>query len=128
MMDRVAPFIDSRLFVRWVEDLGYGVFAKEDIANQDFLEIAPAIVFEPPEKTDDNLMNYVIAWEGKLAVSLGWTMLYNHSDDNNCVFSVNHQNKLVAIVAIRDISAGEQLTVNYGPDWFSSRKAKKIKP
>lgn len=123
-----APFIDARLFIGWRDGLGHCVFTNGAIENQTFLEMTPAIVFTPPEKTDENLMSYVIAWEGKLAVGLGWTMLYNHSDENNCVFSVNHENRLIAIVAIRDIDAGEQLTVNYGPDWFPSRRMEKIKP
>lgn len=123
-----APFIDNRLFVGWKDGLGHGIFAKSAIENQTFVEMAPAIVFMPGEKTDENLMSYVIAWENKLAVGLGWTMLYNHSDENNCVFSINHENRLVAIVAIRDIDAGEQLTVNYGPEWFLSRRMEKIKP
>lgn len=127
-MNKHSPFIDARLFVGWKSDLGHGVFTKTAIANQTFVEMAPAILFMPDGKADENLMNYVIAWEGKLAVGLGWTMLYNHSDENNCVFSTNYENKLIAIVAIRDIDAGEQLTVNYGPDWFLSRNMEKIKP
>lgn len=123
-----VPFIDGRLFVDWRDNLGHGVFTKEAIENQTFVEIAPAVVFHPGERADGNLMNYVLLWEGNLAVPLGWTMLYNHSDDNNCVFSMNYQDKLVAIVAIRDIDPGEQLTVNYGPDWFPSRGMEKIKP
>ncbi len=122
------PFIDDRLFVGWKDDMGYGIFTNAAIENQTFVEMAPAIAFKPADKTDENLMSYVIAWEDKLAVGLGWTMLYNHSDENNCVFSINHENKLIAIVAIRDIEAGEQLTVNYGPDWFPSRRMEKIKP
>lgn len=123
-----SPFIDSRLFVGWKNELGYGVFTNRAIENQTFVEMAPAVVFMPEEKPDEGLMRYVIAWENKLAVGLGWTMLYNHSDDNNCVFSTNYEHSLVAIVAIRDIDAGEQLTVNYGPDWFPSRGMEKVKP
>ena len=126
-MNEYAPFIDSRLFMGWTEDLGHCVFTKESIKNQTFVEIAPAVVFMPSGEIDHNLMNYVVAWEGQLAVVLGWIMLYNHSDDNNCVFSMNYHDRLMAVMAIKDIEPGQQLTVNYGPDWFVSRDIQKVK-
>lgn len=127
-MNEYTPFIDSRLFMGWTESLGHCVFAKELIKEQTFVEIAPAVIFNSSDKIDHNLMNYVVAWEGQLAVVLGWAMLYNHSDDNNCAFSMNYHDRLMAVVAVKDIEAGQQLTVNYGPDWFVSRGLQKLKP
>lgn len=123
-----SPFLDHRLYMDWTEELGHGVFARELISADTFIEIAPAVVLKPETIKDrSEIMNYVVSWEGNLAIPLGWTMIYNHSDENNCVFSMNYHDRLMAIVTIKDIQPNEQLTVNYGPDWFSSRGMEKIK-
>lgn len=126
-MRELLPFVDPRLEVRWDEGFGHGVFAKESIPANAFVEVAPVVVFDQKEVFGGNLMNYCMAWAGKLAVGLGWTMVYNHGDDNNCEFSVNYHDSLMGIMTMRDIEAGEQLTVNYGPTWFSSRNLEKRK-
>lgn len=124
-MKEFAPFIDPRLKMGWSEDIGYGVFSSGAVRKGEFLEIAPVILIDEAPQ-DDNLFKYVMQWNNKLALPLGWTMLYNHSDDNCCEFSMNLQESLLAIVAIRDIAEGTQITVNYGPDWFSSRSMEKV--
>lgn len=124
-MREFVPFVDRRLEVRWTDEMGHGVFAKAPIPKDAFVEIAPVVVFDPKELAGGELANYTMAWRDKLAVGLGWTMVYNHSDANNCEFSVNYHDDLMAIMAVRDIEAGEQLTVNYGPTWFSSRNMEK---
>lgn len=124
-MREFLPFVDPRIEVRWTEEMGHGVFAREPIPKDAFVEIAPVVVFDPKELTGGELANYTMAWRGKLAVGLGWTMVYNHSDRNNCEFSVNHHDGLMAIMAVKEIEPGEQLTVNYGPTWFSSRNMEK---
>ena len=123
-MKDFMPFINENLYLDWKDGLGYGVFTKEPIKKNEFVEIAPVIVSDFLE--DRELMKYVMSWGKKMAMPLGWTMLYNHSDKNSCEFSMNIHDGLLAIVSLRDILAGEQLTVNYGPNWFSSRQIEKI--
>lgn len=124
-MSEYIPFIDQRLYLQKT-NLGYGVFAQEDIEENKFIEIAPVIVCEKEIIQFKNLSNYIISWNGDVGVPLGWTMLYNHSDQNSCDFSLNYYEKLLAIVTNRKINKGEQLTVNYGPNWFSSRSIEKF--
>lgn len=124
-MREFLPFVDPRLEVRWTGDMGHGVFAKEPIPKDKFIEIAPVVVFDQKELAGGELTNYTMAWRDKMAVGLGWTMVYNHSDKNNCEFSVNHHDGLLAIITVGDVAADEQLTVNYGPTWFSSRNMEK---
>lgn len=125
-MKEFMPFMDKRLECKWEEKTGHGIYATENIPKGVFVEIAPVVILEPERMADENLNIYVIAWKDKIALSLGWTMMYNHSDNNSCEFSSNIHDNLLAIVTIRDIMKGEQLTVNYGPDWFSSRNIEKI--
>lgn len=126
-MREFIPFVDQRLEMKWDEVFGHGVYAKGPIPKDTFVEIAPVVVFDPKEITGGQLMNYCISWRDKLAIGLGWTMLYNHSDVNNCEFSVNHHDSLIAIMTVKEIEAGQQATVNYGPTWFSSRNLEKMR-
>lgn len=120
-----VPFVDPRLHIKWIEGVGHGVFAKESIPVHTFVEISPAISFSPANLSGGELMNYVVSWGDRMAVGLGWTMVYNHSDENNCEFSMNYHDGLMAIISVREIRTGDQLTVNYGPEWFSSRNIDK---
>lgn len=121
------PFIDKRLVVRKAGDLGLGVFAAENIESGIFVEIAPVIICSTNAvAADSEIFKYVIAWNNGLAIPLGWTMVYNHSDDNNCEFSINVHDRLLAITTVRTIDQGEQVTVNYGHNWFASRGIEKV--
>lgn len=125
-MNDNIPFLDKRLSIGWFGDIGMGVVANEDIESGAFVEVAPVIVCKNNAiSSDDEVFKYAISWGDGLAMSLGWTMMYNHSDHNNCEFSINIHDGLLAILTIREIKKGEQLTVNYGPNWFSSRGIEK---
>ena len=124
-MKEFLPFIDPRLRIGWDERAGHGVFSSQSIKKGEFVEIAPVIVVDRMTE-DENLAKYVLVWNGRLGIALGWTMLYNHSNDNSCAYSSNFHDSLLGIMTLRNISEGEQLTVNYGPEWFSSRNMKKV--
>ena len=124
-MREYVPFVDDRIFVGWDDIMGHGIYSKAKIFPGEFVEMTPVIVVDRmPE--DENLAKYVVAWNCKLAIPLGWTMLYNHSDHSSCAFSSNFHDSLLGITTLREIEKGEQLTVNYGPEWFSSRNMKKV--
>ena len=101
-MIEYIPFIDKRLYLQKT-NIGHGVFAEEDIEENKFIEIAPVIVCEKDIIKFENLSNYIISWNGKVGVPLGWTMLYNHSDQNSCDFSSNYYENLLAIITNRKI-------------------------
>lgn len=121
-----CPFIDRRIFIKEIPKLRYGVFAKEDIEENKFIEIAPVVVCEKTLIRMPNLNNYILSWNGNVAVPLGWTGIYNHSDKNNCDFSANYYDNLLGIVTNKIIKKGDQLTVNYGKTWFEERRLGKI--
>lgn len=125
-MKDYLPFIDKRLSIERFGDIGMGVVAKETIEIGIFVEVAPVVVCDNNSiASDREAFKYVIAWGDRLALPMGWTMFYNHSDNNNCEFSINIHDGLLAIMTIKEVKQGEQMTVNYGPNWFSSRGIEK---
>jgi hypothetical protein len=125
-MKEYLPYIDGRLRIGWIEGIGHGVFSTEDIEKNTFVEVAPVIICQPEVMKDPNLSKYMVLWGDKIAMCLGWTMIYNHSDENCCEFACNFHDGLMAILTTKDIRSGDQLTVNYGPQWFDSRNIEKI--
>ena len=50
-------------------------------------------------------------------------MMYNHDDEPSAEWEVDDDdNRFVRFTALRDISAGEEITQSYGRDYWESRK------
>ena len=54
---------------------------------------------------------------------LGYGMLYNHSAEANAEY-VQEGDAAVAFVALRQIDPGEEITIDYGADWWATRDRK----
>jgi SET domain-containing protein len=101
--------------VKRVRGKGRGVFARRPIEEGEVIETCPVLVL-PAESIEDDLAGiacYVFEWgRGKVALALGFGSLYNHSYRPNARYAdVAGRTKL--FTAIRDIAAGEEITVNY---------------
>jgi SET domain-containing protein len=114
---------------------GRGVAADEPILGGQLIERSPVLVIPAADRiaTDSTIIfTYVFMWEhdtveedlyrheGRAAIALGFTSLLNHSYTPNCTF-VRHIDELVIdLVALRDIGAGEELTIDYQMTlWFT---------
>jgi hypothetical protein len=102
--------------------LGRGVFATRAFAEGDVLEVCPTL-----EVADDDvsglLSDYAFSTheEGRLVLLLGYGMLYNHSATPNAEY-VEDGPQTIAFVALRDVEAGEELTIDYGEEWWDTRE------
>jgi hypothetical protein len=90
------------------------------IQKGEVIERAPVLVLpvgEIDEEADwTGLWGYCFMWgEGTVALALGYGSLYNHSYQPNARYDdVGRQTKVFS--ALRDIAAGEEITVNYNGD------------
>ena len=110
---------------------GTGVFAGEDIVKDSIIEICP-IIFLPEDQIDlikkTVLNNYYFEWGKDLrsgALALGYGSIYNHSVQANAIYEIDINADTISFYTIRDIVAGEEITINYNgsPDnrakvWF----------
>jgi SET domain-containing protein len=53
---------------------------------------------------------------------LGWGSLFNHSYDHNTEYWHDTDRDLIVFHTIKKVSAGKQLFVNYGKEWWGSRE------
>ena len=110
---------------------GRGIFATRPIGCGALIEAAPVVVLphEQIAHLDATVLgDYYFLWgdhkqEG--AVLLGQCSLCNHSYEPNARFVLIPARRAIEFVAVRDISAGEEITINYngdpasrGPVWF----------
>ncbi|WP_138754590.1 SET domain-containing protein [Paenibacillus sinopodophylli] len=116
-------------------ELNRGVFARRDIAKGTLFHEAPVIPFpnEQYEHIEKTLIaDYVFAYgENHTAILLGYGLLFNHSYTPNAYYDLNFDNHTVDFFAYTDISAGEEILINYNgevenddPLWFNEDKEK----
>jgi SET domain-containing protein len=118
---------------------GKGVFAIEKILKGEIIDIAHLILIS---NNDWNLIeetvlsNYSFEWddprcigEYESAISLSFSQFINHSYNPNVKYIYDYENKCIKYITLRDISKGEEITVNYNgeplnqaPVWFEVEK------
>ncbi len=122
---------------------GRGVFAQRNFAAGEIIESSPVVIFDSPFMSfPDELKRIVFSW-GLLcgtgtshAVALGYGSLYNHNDPANMRYQADPENRVLKFIAARNITAGEELTVNYNAvgggaswsdtNWFDRMKIRPI--
>ena len=110
----------SLIEVRKIRSKGRGIFATAFIPEGTVFERAPVLVMPAKDidvyQENTVLSHYMFAWgKNTVAMALGFGSLYNHSyTPNACYEDVSGQMK--NYIAIRDIQAGEEVTINYNGD------------
>ena len=118
--------------------LGRGVFASVPLSAGVIVEVAPVVLLDlKTQPFPAAIRRLAFNWsKTHVALALGCGSLYNHSDQPNLTFKrdVNHQT--ITFSALREIEAGEQLTISYDytgsgesprdRSWFEIHKVEKI--
>lgn len=111
---------------------GRGVFAARPFKPGEAVEQCP-VVLVPVEQLElvDGLWELSFAWpngRGKAAVALGFGSLYNHSWEPNARYDAVKGSLEIRFTALRKISKGEEIFVNYNGDpggraplWFDAK-------
>lgn len=102
----------------------YMVVAKTQFAKGEIIEIAPVIFVGPEAKAVPRLKDYIFEIDSAqqiYGVVLGYGSLYGHSETPNVTFAYNKGNRQMYFISAQTISAGKELTINYGKDYWSER-------
>jgi SET domain-containing protein len=117
------------IHVRTTTEKGRGVFTDAFIPAGTVIETASVIVMgaEDRKLLDQTLLHdYIFEWtpEGKqmCCMALGNIPMYNHSYSSNCEHFMNYEDETMFIKTMRDIEAGEELTINYNGEWDESKE------
>jgi SET domain-containing protein len=120
-----------------VEGYGRGMFATRRFLKGELIERAPVVAIDEkkwPNAAKTILSDYAFDWGEKdehAAIALGYISIYNHSYSPNAQLEQMLDEMMMEIIAIKDIEAGEQITINYNGDpdnkdelWFTQRAPK----
>jgi len=110
---------------------GRGIFTSEDIEEGSLLEICP-VIHIPHDQVKiihgTVLHDYYYLWgeeQEEAVIVLGYGSVYNHAITPNAYYVIDYKNKTMDFLSLRDIKAGEEITINYNgefgnadPVWF----------
>lgn len=131
----VSLFIHPGVEAADIPHKGRGVRAASPLPAGTCIERSPVIVMNPTARAllDKTLLHdYIFEWPalepGACCVALGYLSLYNHSLPSNCEYVMDYESRTMSIHTMRDIRAGEELSINYNGDfdnespvWFELR-------
>ena len=129
-------FVDGYIGWFFIEGKGgRGMVALKPVPAGTVMERNPVIVMPNHpllmDGTDSILENYMFRWGPEDAeknsreciFALGNIALVNHSSAANADTRQDHENGLFELFALRDIAAGEEITIDYDTDlWFEVKE------
>lgn len=135
--NQVLHYELAPMYLQWIsKDIGYGVFAKENIAQDDFIGVYAGEV-RLIRTADDAMPEDVdYAWYYPINAFNGSRLLIDGKFKGNELRFINHDQNpntkcinvfvnglfYMCYIAIRKIAKDEQLTISYGDGYWSSRK------
>ncbi len=126
--DNHAFMIQPFLYIGSSKDKGRGVFTDKKIGANWIVEISPVIVMSGVEQEllDQTLLHdYIFVWgerKDQCCLALGYVSIYNHSFQSNCEYFMDYDAETILIKTMREIEAGEELTLNYNGNWNNQEK------
>ncbi|MEZ4912989.1 MAG: SET domain-containing protein [Chitinophagales bacterium] len=139
-MEIIIPphIMHPHLFVAKTAEKGRGVYAAHDIAAEETIEICPVLVLPQQQQIhlDKTLLyDYYFIWgenDTQIAIALGLGSIYNHHYQPNAQYFSDYKKQTLTYVSLRQINAGEEITVNYNgniddtrPVWFEKQAHEK---
>jgi len=120
--------IHESLFIKKTKGKGRGVFTGKSIPANSIIEDSPVIVLSGEDRIllDKTLLHdYIFEWgedKHECCMALGFIPLYNHSYQSNCEYFMDFEEDTIHVKTVRDIAAGEEITINYNGDWNDEKK------
>lgn len=116
--------VKTYLYIGQTARKGRGIFTKKPVKAGTVIENAPVIVMTGEERMlldQTMLYNYIFEWQpagaNMCCMALGNIPIYNHSYASNCEYFMDYEKHEMYIQTVRDIDAGEELTINYNGNW-----------
>ena len=116
--------IHPGIYIDQTTQKGRGVFCRDPLPEGTLVEQSPVVVMDRKARDlldQTPLYYYIFEWtpEGQdlCCMALGYIAVYNHAYASNCEYFMDYEQQTMMVRTIRDIAAGEELTVNYNGDW-----------
>lgn len=98
---------------------GRGIFATKAFKKGEVIDVCPVLI-APNEDWGEAVQEYLFAHTAKQsALALGSCSLFNHSSEPNADRHYEPRTHSLVFTALRDISPGEELRIDYGHNNFT---------
>ena len=120
-------YISESVYVIKTSGKGRGVYTRATLEKNTLVEVAPVIVMTGKDRLllDQTLLHdYIFEWgenRQQCCMALGYIPLYNHSYQSNCEYEMNFRKQTILVRTVREISAGEELFINYNGSWDNDK-------
>lgn len=102
----------------------YTIIGKTHFAKGEVVEICPVVLVGEICKTLDKVKDLIFELDknrGMWGLVLGYGSLYRHSDKPNVDYAYNPKNRQMYFITNRPIKSHEELTINYGTEYWQER-------
>lgn len=106
---------------------GHGVFAEQHFSAGETIE--ECLVLKVYSDSDTNLTDYLFALphsKNHGLIALGFGSTYNHDSPCNANFRYDAKRRILQFTAIRQINPNDEITINYGSNWWLTRASKRV--
>lgn len=110
------------LYIQTTEGKGRGVFCNEDIEKGQLIEICPVIVLPEKDRAlidKSALYDYYFLWADdhlETGIVMGFGSMYNHDYSPNAIYETYYEDQIMKVIAIENIPANTEITINYNHD------------
>jgi uncharacterized protein len=114
----------SKIFWTKTDNGDYTVKSNSRFYKGDIIAICPIIMLEDSVKAIKTLNDKVFEIDknsNMYGVVLGYGTLYRHSQNPNVDFAYNKSTRQMHFIAKRNLEKNEELTINYGKDYWAER-------
>ena len=121
-------YISESVYVIKTSGKGRGVYTRASLEKNTLVEVAPVIVMTGKDRLllDQTLLHdYIFEWgenRQQCCMALGYIPLYNHSYQSNCEYEMNFRKQTILVRTVREVRAGEELSINYNGSWDNDKK------
>jgi SET domain-containing protein len=130
--DKNVYYRNPKIEIRNSKIHGVGMFATKAIKKNEVLEEDPFIILKGDwHKIPRLLQEYIFGWtkdmddaKSKAALVFGTGAIYNSSPKPNADWLTDARKKRFVYYAYENIKAGEEIMIDYGPEYWESRKKK----
>ncbi len=123
--EKVFPKIENLVVKKsGIIGAGRGVFAEKNYKKGEIIENCP-YVHDNINNINGKLVNYYMDGtslnKNHVIIPFGLCPIYNHSNNSNTHYEFGNMESL-NVIADRDIKEGEELTFDYGEEWWKKRQ------
>ena len=102
----------------------YTIVGKSQFAKGEIVEICPVVLVGEICKTIEKIKDLIFELDrnkNMWGLVLGYGSMYRHSDKPNLDYAYNPKSRQMYFITNRPINMNEELTINYGSDYWNER-------